>query len=84
MNCVKIVQMIGRGFYLSWARGFPCKNRVFIISTDFYPLLCQDSLSEQAYRLFAKIWQYLKKTQFAPLLCFVLSNLTVIIYFFLV
>ena len=63
-------------FYLGWARGFPRKNHVFFISADIYFLLCQEHPVRTGISAVCENLIILDKTQFTPLLCFVLSNLT--------
>ena len=63
-------------FYLSWARGFPRKNRVFIILLNFCFLLYQEQPIQTGSQAVCENFAKIEKTQFTPLLCFVLSNLT--------
>ena len=65
-------------FYLGWARGIPRKNRVFFISADIYFLLCQEHPVRTGLSTVCKNLTILERTQLISLLCFVLSNLTII------
>ena len=78
VDCVEIVQGVSRGFfYLGWARGFLRKNRVFIIPLNFCFLLCQEQPVQTGSQAVCKNFANFVKTQFTPLLCFVISNLTI-------
>jgi len=63
-------------FYLDWAQGFPRKNCMFIILLNFFFLLCQEQPVQKGSQAVCENFAKIVKTQFAPLLCFVLLNLT--------
>ena len=77
---MKILREIGRGFLPRLGSRFPRKNRVFIIFADFYFLLCEEQPVQTGLPASCENLARIGKSQFTPLLCFALSNLTCSIF----